>query len=415
MISRGLKIALLVPAFAALLSGAATAAWLWHLPPWLADVVFLLPGLALAFSLRARGHTQAGDAADRRLVLAFWAAAAVALASAVAHLFRFPHGGNDAWIIWNLRARWLFRAGPGGEASAFSPDILFWAHTDYPLLLPQLIARGYRILGRESQAVSAFLGILFGAVSVAMVVAALRQIDRSRGFLGGLALVSTPPFVMAAADQLADVPLAAFVTGSVALLVTRDRGDPVPLVAAGAFAGMAAWTKNEGILHLALIALAVLLDERRLRSLLLLSCGALPFLALLVSFKLQVPANDLLQSAASAAFHRLLDPGRCWTLLRLALRRIVLLQVWGLHLVALIAFVLFLRKGSRPWAGCRWLSWMPAATIAAHLLVLLAQPHDVAYMFKVTIDRLLIHLWPAIILLIGTRSFAQRPDESTAR
>ena len=45
MISRGLEIALLVPAFAALLSAAATAAWLWHVPPWLADGAFLLLGL----------------------------------------------------------------------------------------------------------------------------------------------------------------------------------------------------------------------------------------------------------------------------------------------------------------------------------------------------------------------------------
>jgi hypothetical protein len=415
MISRGLEIALLVPAFAALLSAAATAAWLWHVPPWLADGAFLLLGLALASGLRARRRAPAGDAVDRRLQIAFWAACAVALASAVTHLFRFPHGGNDAWIIWNLRARWLFRAGPGGEASAFSPEILFWSHTDYPPLLPQLIARGYQIAARESQAIPACLGLLFAAVSVAMVVAALRQTDRSRGLLGGLALVSTPAFVMAAADQLADVPLAAFVTGSVALLVTRERGDPVPLLAAGAFAGMAAWTKNEGALHLALIAFAVLLDERRLRSVLFFLSGALPFLALLVTFKLRVPPNDLLQTSANAAFHRFLDPARWWTLLRLVLRRIVLLQVWGLHLLAVLAFVLFLRRRSAPCPGCRWLSWMPAATVLAHLAILLGQPHEVAYMFRVTIDRLLVQIWPAILLLVGTRSFAQWPVRATAR
>jgi hypothetical protein len=415
VISRGLEIALLVPAFAALLSGAATAAWLWHVPPWLADGTFLLFGLALASLLRARRRAPASDSLDPRLQAAFWAASAVALASAVMHLFRFPYGGNDAWIIWNLRARWLFRAGPGGVASAFSPDILFWSHTDYPLLLPQLIARGYRIAGHEWQAIPACLGLLFGAVCVAVVVATLRQTDRSRGLLGGLALVSTPPFLMAAADQLADVPLAAFVTGSVALLVTRKRGDPVPLLAAGAFAGMAAWTKNEGALHLALIALAVLLDERRLRPVLFFVSGALPFLALLVTFKLQVPPNDLLQASASAAFHRFLDPARWGTLLRLVLRRIVLLQVWGLHLVAVLAFVLFLRRRSRPCPGCEWLSWMPAATVLADLAILLAQPHDASYMFKVTIDRLLVQIWPAILLLVGTRSFAQWAPRATAR
>jgi hypothetical protein len=246
-------------------------------------------------------------------------------------------------------------------------------------------------------------------------MAALRQIDRSRAFLGGLALVSSPAFVMATADQLADAPLAAYVTGAVAVLVTRRHGDPVALMAAGAFAGMAAWTKNEGSLHLALIALAVLLDDRRLRSILLLLCGALPFLALLLSFKLfHAPPNDLLQSPVSAAFHHLIDGERAWTLLLLSLRRIVLPQVWGLHLVALVAFLLFLRKRTQARAGCGWLSWMPAGTILAELAILAAQPHDVSYMFRVAIDRLLIHVWPSIILLIGTRSFVHPPGEAIA-
>jgi hypothetical protein len=82
--------------------------------------------------------------------------------------------------------------------------------------------------------------------------------------------------------------------------------------------------------------------------------------------------------------------------------------------VALVAFLLCLRKRTQARAGCGWLSWMPAGTILAELALLAAQPHDVSYMFKVTIDRLLIHVWPSIILLIGTRSFVQPPGEAIA-
>jgi hypothetical protein len=38
-----------------------------------------------------------------------------------------------------------------------------------------------------------------------------------------------------------------------------------------------------------------------------------------------------------------------------------------------------------------------------HAAILLGQPHDLTFMFKVTIDRLLIELWPAIILLVFAR------------
>ena len=167
----GLNIALLIPAFAALFSAAGTAAWMWHVPTWLADGVCLLIGGAIFWSLRAPGPSFATDDTDGRQQAAFWTASAIALACAVSHLLRFPDGAHDAWIIWNLRAKWLFRAAPGAVDSAFSPDILFWAHTDYPLLLPRLITRGYRIAGGESAAVPALVGILFGACAVAIVVA----------------------------------------------------------------------------------------------------------------------------------------------------------------------------------------------------------------------------------------------------
>ena len=39
-----------------------------------------------------------------------------------------------------------------------------------------------------------------------------------------------------------------------------------------------------------------------------------------------------------------------------------------------------------------------------NLFILLAQPHDLTFMFKVTIDRLLFQLWPAIVLLVAWRT-----------
>ncbi|MBN2438901.1 MAG: hypothetical protein JXL20_09920, partial [Deltaproteobacteria bacterium] len=58
------------------------------------------------------------------------------IASLGSFIFAFlkePHGKWDAWLIWNMHARFLFR---GGEhwRDAFASG-LDWSHWDYPLLL----------------------------------------------------------------------------------------------------------------------------------------------------------------------------------------------------------------------------------------------------------------------------------------
>jgi len=350
--------------------------------------------VAASVFLWKRSREEKAPAAGRTI---FFAACAVAAAALIDHIARYPDGGNDAFIIWNLRARWLFRAGADFR-SAFSPEILFWTHQDYPLLLPGLVARGFALLGHESRAVPAVAAVLFTACPVAIVVAAA---PAGKRWWAGLAMVTTPALVMLGATEQADLPLAAFTGAAIAILIVRKPGDLRALAAAGAFASMAAWTKNEGLLHAALIASAVALTERKLSSLLAFLGGALPFLALLAAFKLAyAPSNDLVHGLSLS---RALSLDRWWTLFLLTLRRIVLLQAWGLHLLALVVWAVFARKWSAAPPSLRWLTWFPLATMVVHLGILLMQPHDLTFMFKVTIDRLLIQLWPSIVLLISHR------------
>lgn len=249
--------------------------------------------------------------------------------------------------------------------------------------------------------VPAVIAVLFTACLSGITVTGALQ---DRRWMVGLALVTTPALVTQAATEQADVPLAAFVAAATAILLVRKRGDLRALAAAGAFASMAAWTKNEGLLHLLLLGTAAALDERRLKAALAFMIGALPFLLLLTMFKTQfAPRNDLLQVPVVAALQRLLMPERWLTLAVLLGRRVVLLQAWGLHLLALVAWVVFGRNRSALPAGARWLSWIPVVTVAIHLGILLAQPHDLTFMFKVTIDRLLLQLWPAILLVVSWR------------
>src|SRR5438445_302491 len=103
------------------------------------------------------------------------AACVLATAFFVEHTLRYPDGGWDAWAIWNLRARFLARAGTGFR-EAFSPEILFWAHQDYPLLVPGVVAQGFLLAGAQPVWVSAAVSYLFAVLAVAMLAAAAGEL-----------------------------------------------------------------------------------------------------------------------------------------------------------------------------------------------------------------------------------------------
>src|SRR6185312_14052577 len=107
--------------------------------------------------------------------------------------------------------------------------------------------------------------------------------------------------------QDADTPLGFYFLATLVLLVLHDRrvseGRPSRglLLLAGLAAGLAAWTKNEGMLFLiAVVAVRFVVEARArgwrlpVREAVIFGLGALPILLVLVYFKTQpAPANDL--------------------------------------------------------------------------------------------------------------------------
>ena len=80
-------------------------------------------------------------------MVVFSIALASSLISFAVAFLKEPHGRWDAWLIWNMHARFLYRGGDHWrEAFASGLD---WSHWDYPLLLPLSIARGWTYTGGE--------------------------------------------------------------------------------------------------------------------------------------------------------------------------------------------------------------------------------------------------------------------------
>ena len=343
-----------------------------------------------------RGPRPSFSQAPRWLWLFYAAACALVTAAVVEHTLRFPDGGYDAWMIWNTRARFLLRA--ADFHTAFSPRLLFWLHQDYPWLLPGAVAQAFLLGNTESLAVPALLSLLFAVLALSVLTLAVARLrGLTWGLFAGLALATTPCFATFSSNQQSDLPLSAFLALCAALLaISQEEGRDDLLVLAGFAAGLGAWTKNEGLLYVGCIGAALFWRERKLRPVALFAAGTAPLLALLLGFKLGLrPPNDfVLFTTPQALVARALSPGRWGELLLLVLRRIVYFQDFALWVLAeLLLLVLVLRKLPGSVMGTALL-----LACAAYAPIYVLQPHPVEWIYRTSVDRIFIQLWPAAIL-----------------
>ena len=336
-----------------------------------------------------------------------------------------PHGKWDAWLIWNMHARFLFRAGEEWRA-AFASG-LDWSHWDYPLLLPLAIVRAWRYAGDENALVPAVMGFLFSALLVGLLLCSLSLLrSRAQGFLAAMLLLGTPFFITMGASQFADIPLAFFILATFVMIALQGRlpeGSSGPLVLAGVAAGLCAWTKNEGLLFLP-IAVASLFGAalysggwrpavKRTGHFLL---GALPVLLIVLCFKLRLaPANDLVAGfGPAAAAAKLLDWGRYAEIARsfffsgISFTQGLIDVRKGMHLnpgaVSILLPAVYL-----PLAGIRidakdrtaliQVGGILLAMTAGYFFVYVLTPLDLTYHLMTSLNRLFLQLWPGALFL----------------
>jgi hypothetical protein len=319
-----------------------------------------------------------------------------------------PHGGWDAWAIWNLRARFLARAGAGWSA-AFSDNM---QHTDYPLLVPGAIARIWKYAPPgESQLFPILLVFLFALSTVGLTCGALGLLrSRSHALLAGICL--TPVLLNEAAYQYADVQVGFYILLSLVLFAWHDRigGGEWRLVAlAGLAAALAAWTKNEGLLFLlAIVAGRVVRYRRDQIWPWPFLAGAAPVLIALAYFKLTLaPRNDLLPHLE---WSRLIDPARYGELAGAVAKE--LSSSRELVLAALLPIGVYLlllgRSAKRDLPILPW--FVTLATSATALMILyLVAPRELEWFVANSVDRLSLQLYPLVLFVAFL--WAASPEE----
>lgn len=425
-------------------SSAGYLLWLVAIGPsrglFVLEAVLLAGLLALAaYRVRRRGAHPQAEPPGRRpgggrswvslTLAACFGAALVSSLSFYAALSRaYPHGRWDALTIWNLRARFLFRGGDHWR-DAFSESLGEFSQPDYPLLVPGAIARAWEFIGSDSALVPVAVAMLFTFATVGLLMSSLSILrDRGQGLLAGIVLLGTVALVWQGSTQYADVPLAFFMLATCVAIALSHRapdGGLRFLLLAGVMVGLAAWTKNEGLLFtVALFAghFTVVSRCRGLRAAVrrsgVILVGAAPMLVLIVWFKTGIaPTNDMLESfdprAVAAHFA---DLGRWGSVLASFGGRLMRLGGWLVSLPLALALYLLavgLRVEEKDRLGIGVLSLVMALVLVSYVLVLLATPYNLDWHLETSVHRLILHIWPSLLFIY--LMVARTPGEVTTR
>jgi hypothetical protein len=386
----------------------------------LASSMAAVVAIGLALGLLARKHgtlldwavdSDGGPAIPWYVTALFVAAMALAVTMFLGAVAFNPHGDEGAWSVWNLRARFLFRAGAFWR-DAFASD-LSWSHPDYPLMLPGLVALCWKLSGRESTDAPIAIAFLFALGTAGLLVSALGALrGKTQALLAGTLLLGTASFVALSAALYGDVPLSFYILATIALLCFQDRypDDLRFSLLAGFMAGFAAWARNEGILFVGAVIVARAIAMFRFRhrellggQLLRLALGLAAPLAVVITFKLRVAgASDLSSVPASAILQHLADPGR-WIVTVEAL--VVELLNFGRFLIpialalALYWYLVRFRVDERDRASLATAAIALPLTLVAQLVIDILYVDNLSLEIGTSFERILLQLWPAVLLV----------------
>jgi hypothetical protein len=346
-----------------------------------------------------------------------------ALYAAVLRALAHPHGdGWDAFAIWNLHARFLFRGGTHWR-EGFS-TLIPWSHPDYPLLLPAAVAHFWNYIGHDDPFVPATISLVFTFATLGLLASSLATLrGLTSASLAGIALASTPFFTEQGASQYADIPLSFFFLASIALLhlhqqrsaQTADARAKGLLVLAGVAAGFAAWTKNEGLLFLFAFLLSQIAVAWRSRQLVsgelrrdsvgefaLLLLGMAPFLLLIAWFKHSVaPPGDLF-SSPEIMVHKVISPARSLAILRWYAKDFLRFGNWIVPTTVLLVVLNFLIASPgkcRQDTAFRSSVVTLALTLSGYFAIYVITPYDLYWHLRFSLNRLFLQLWPSTIFL----------------
>jgi hypothetical protein len=330
--------------------------------------------------------------------------------STASYLFRRRQGDWDAWMMYNRSALFIVRDQTHWLAS-FSRQMDPIFHADYPLLLAMNTAWGWEVAGNETPYVPMLQSALFAIGLIGIMFTALAATKSlGQASLGVIILWGTPTLVNEGAREMADLPLTFFILSTVILVYFYSvYRRPALISLAGLTAGLAAWTKNEGVLFAiaAAVGLTVaFLREKPWRVLVWYGLGLAFPLAIVTYFKLLLARpSDVLSNGITRSIQQILEISRHLEILQYFGVEFRYFGGWtsvvGILPVLGIFFLLFRlplepKQRSAYVAGITLLVVQLLGDYAVYLIT----PYDLTWHLTYSIERIALQIFPPIAFLV---------------
>jgi hypothetical protein len=358
--------------------------------------------------IRLPAHEVPSKPPTRWLLIVFLVLLAATATTFVFFAMSEPHGFWDAWSIWNLHARFLERGGTHWT-DLFTTQI-GWTHPDYPLLVPSIIAQTWSVMRSETTFVPAAVAFLFTFGTVAVLVGAVRTLRGwDQALIAGALLLGTVTFLQFAVWQYADIPLAFYMLTALALLCFDDVKYTM---LAGAMAGFAAWTKNEGLLFVVVLVLARCIVRLRQKTTAKLfgelkwfAAGLAPVLAVVALFKFRfAPPGDMLTGGPVEMLKHLVDFGRWVTVIEGFVKYVFFFGTLPTFIVpitlvlALYAYLVRFKVDQERRTAVHTAIAAVVLMLLGDFAVYLLLSNRLDWQIGTSLDRILMQIWPAALL-----------------
>ncbi len=424
--------------FAFGISSSISFVWLVSFGPSVKGLAIIETALALVLSLilfykiKMKGSSASSEynhneirnpKSDLALPFAFFSIFALSFTIFILHSLKNPHGGWDAWAIWNMRARLLFRSSDQWKNALFGR--FGFPHPDYPLLIPSFISRCWKYLNKETTLVPVLLSMLFTFSTVGLLFSIIAiSRTKNQGYLAALVLIGTSFFIKEGAAQCADVPISFYFLASILLFFLYDwteGNNKNFLILAGLAVGFAGWTKNEGLLFIvSIIAARFILcvskkgAKKFLNEMAFFLMGFLPILIIIIYFKFRlVPPNDWISlklltiEGSLTIISRLKDISRYFVILRVFLFRNRIINILPLLIIYLALVGIRTEKKYRE--NLTFPVLILSFMIIGYFLVYLITPVDLYWHLITSSNRLFLQLWPSLLfiyfLIVNSNSY----------
>lgn len=324
---------------------------------------------------------------------------AIFIVNLMTSAFQSPHGSMDAWMNWNVVSRFIALGGENWQ----NTFLRALGHPDYPLFMT--ITNAITWVSLQNNTVWGpimfhFLLSLFTAGLLFSLISALR--DTTQAALVGI-LFMTPTFIAGRGmSQLADFPLAYLILGAggVTLLYLKCSQTQYALLA-GFLTGLAAWTKNEGLVIVIGFTLVwfILGVQKGWGSFKGYLAGLAFPLAVVLLFKFFLaPTNDLAAGARNI-WELATDAGRISLILTRAAKTLWDFDKSPIPLIGLIiAYGFFIGKSRLRPAGLWLLGVVIFIQLSAYFMIYLITPHDLEWHLRTSLGRLYLHVFPLAFL-----------------